>query len=139
MYIKTLIFAILFVSYIVTASASCDKDKLDAYYENPESIATNKLGQRSLEEFSFVLECNSGEIYKTYTRYLKSNDYLVGKFVFTVTINPDGTISDVKTVTSTLSLVDFENEILKSIGAMKLGKKNIEATTITYPMEFSPN
>ncbi|MFT5739882.1 MAG: protein TonB, partial [Gammaproteobacteria bacterium] len=95
--------------------------------------------QRSSDEIERVFQKNKGGIYSIYQRALRKNPSLVGKVVVELTIAPDGTVTDVKILSSELGDKTLEGKLRLKIKRFKFASANVPAITVTYPIDFLPS
>lgn len=103
-----------------------------------ESSRTNKRPSRTFEEVSLVFDKNKGGIYTVYNRALRKDPTLEGKVVFEITIDPAGSVVEVKIVSSELNSPELEKKLLQRIKFFNFGAKDVETLIVTYPIDFLP-
>ena len=94
---------------------------------------------RSLEEVRLVLERNKGALYAIYNRALREDASLQGKVVLSFTIEPNGSISDCRIVSSELKNAELEQKLLARFRAMTFAAEDVGTLTTTYPIDFLPS
>jgi len=94
------------------------------------------LGQRSEEQLRAVILANRGRIEYIYNKYLRRNPNLSGKIVVEITIEPDGTVSKVRAVESTIDDLSFINDILSAVRRWRFPSITEGVVIVTYPMIF---
>lgn len=109
----------------------------------PQSTTTQRKGDRvvagrSIEEIQIVFDQNKSAIYSLYNRELRKDPTLQGKFVLKLTIDPSGKVSAIQLVSSELGMPSLEQKLLHRIKMFSFGAKNVDAVTITYPIDFLP-
>jgi TonB family protein len=95
--------------------------------------------QRSAAEIERVFQKNKGGIYSIYNRALRKNPSLAGKVVLELTIAPDGSITNVKILSSELGDEKLERKLLLKIKRFKFAKADVAVTILTYPIDFLPS
>jgi TonB family protein len=95
--------------------------------------------QRSAAEIERVFHKNMGGIYSIYNRALRKNPSLAGKVVLELTIAPDGSITNVKILSSELGDEKLERKLLLKIKRFKFAKADVAVTILTYPIDFLPS
>jgi outer membrane biosynthesis protein TonB len=97
-----------------------------------------RLAGRSIEEIQMVFDRNKGAIYSVYNRALRSDPTLQGKLVLRLTIAPTGQVTRCELVSSELHDAALGDKIARRVKLFDFGAKNVEAVTITYPIDFLP-
>jgi TonB family protein len=97
-----------------------------------------RLAGRSIEEIQMVFDRNKGAIYSVYNRALRSDSSLQGKVVLRLTIAPSGQVIRCELVSSELHDAVLGEKIAQRVKLFDFGAKNVEAVTITYPIDFLP-
>jgi protein TonB len=97
-----------------------------------------RLAGRSIEEIQMVFDRNKGAIYSVYNRALRNDSTLQGKVVLRLTIAPSGQVTRCELVTSELNDAVLGEKIAQRVKLFDFGAKNVEAVTITYPIDFLP-
>lgn len=96
-------------------------------------------GVRSEEGVSVVFDRNKGRLHSIYNRARRSNPGLQGKIVLELTIAPDGKVSSVRIISSELNDPELEKRLLARIRLFDFGAQDVEALTVTWPIEFLPS
>lgn len=94
---------------------------------------------RSEEEVTVVFDQNKGRLQSLYNRERRKKPSLQGKIVFEITISPEGNVVNVHIVSSELNDPTLEAKLISRIKNFKFGSKNVEAVTVTFPIEFLPS
>lgn len=94
---------------------------------------------RSIEEIKLVFERNKGAIYAIYNRALREDPSLQGKVVLELKIAPAGQVTDLRIVSSELKSTDLERKLLARIRQFDFGAKDVDAITVTWPVDFLPS
>ena len=94
---------------------------------------------RSIEEIKLVFERNKGAIYALYNRALREDSSLQGKVVLQLKIDPSGTVTDCRIVSSELKSVDLERKLLARIRQFDFGAKEVEPMVVSWPVDFLPS
>lgn len=94
---------------------------------------------RSIEEIKLVFERNKGAIYAIYNRALREEPALQGKVVLELKIAPAGQVTDLRIVSSELKSADLERKLLARIKQFDFGAKDVDAITVTWPVDFLPS
>jgi outer membrane biosynthesis protein TonB len=96
-------------------------------------------GGRSDETIRRMMDQQKGGIFAIYNRALRQDPALQGKFVFEMVIEPDGSVSDVKLVSSELRDNELIGKILARIRMIDFGAANVLRTRVNYSLDFLPN
>lgn len=100
--------------------------------------ASNRLTGRDMESIRRVFEAEKGAIYSLYTRALRKDPNLQGKFVFELVIKPDGSVADLKLIESELGDDNLEKRILSRIRLISFGAADAADTPVNYTYDFLP-
>jgi TonB family protein len=100
---------------------------------------SDKTPKRTAEEIERVFQQNRGGIFSIYNRALRTNPTLEGKVVLELTIDPDGTVTDVTIISSELGDPDLEKKLALRVKRFKFAKANVARVTVTYPIDFLPS
>jgi TonB family protein len=98
----------------------------------------SKTASRSIEEIQIVFDRNKSAIYSLYNRALRKDPTLQGKLVLRLTIAPSGKITDIELVSSELGDAALERKLVQRIKMFNFGAKQVDAVTLTYPIDFLP-
>lgn len=98
----------------------------------------SKTASRSIEEIQVVFDRNKSAIYSLYNRALRKDPSLQGKLVLKLTIAPSGKITAIDLVSSELGDTALERKLLQRIKMFNFGAKQVDAVTLTYPIDFLP-
>ena len=94
---------------------------------------------RSIEEIKLVFERNKGAIYSIYNRALREEPALQGRVVLELKIAPEGQVVDLRIVSSELRSGELERKLLARIKQFDFGAKDVDAITVTWPVDFLPS
>ena len=94
---------------------------------------------RSIEEIKLVFERNKGAIYAIYNRALREDPSLQGKVVVELTIAPEGSVSNIRLVSSELKAQELEGKLLARIRQFDFGAKDVEVMVVSWPVDFLPS
>jgi TonB family protein len=94
---------------------------------------------RSIEEIKLVFERNKGAIYAIYNRALREEPSLQGRIVLELKIAPEGQVVDLRVISSELKAADLERKLLARIKQFDFGAKDVDAITVTWPVDFLPS
>lgn len=101
-------------------------------------MSTGK-GQRDDESIRLVFERAKSNVDQLYRRKLLSQPSLSGTFEFNVVIEPDGTISSLRLVSSELGDSELEKRILARIKSLNFGVKDVAKRPVIYKYTFLPS
>lgn len=93
---------------------------------------------RSWEEIQLVMDSNKGKLNALYNRALRKNPVIAGKLVLRMTIDPAGRVINCEIVSSELGAPDLERKLVARILLFEFPARDVETTTVTYPIEFYP-
>lgn len=96
------------------------------------------VGNRDLESIRKVLDTNKGAIYSIYRRALRQDPGLQGKVTVNLVIEPDGSVSTIKIVSSELNMPELEDKLLARIALINFGSQNAARTVLDYSFNFLP-
>ncbi len=103
------------------------------------TVDTSALsGGRSDESIRRIMDQNKGAIFAIYNRALRKDPALQGKFVFEMLIEPNGSVSEVKLLSSDLNNPDLERKILSRIKLIRFIAENVINTRVNYSFDFLP-
>jgi len=102
-------------------------------YDPSKSYRDKHSIRREIERY------RGGAIYPIYTKALRVNPDLGGRFVFSFTILPSGKVQNVKLVASELSDPELEKRILAKMRLIDFGKENKAPTPVEYTFSFVPS
>jgi TonB family protein len=85
-----------------------------------------------------VFDANKGALFAIYNRALRSDPTLQGKVVLELVISPAGQVEDVSVTASELADEALLAKILSRIRLFDFGRREVSATTISYPVHFLP-
>lgn len=105
----------------------------------PASKRISGSSSRTESEIARVFEENKGAIYSMYNRALRGDPTLQGKVVLEITIEPDGSVSACRIVSSDLNNPEFEKKIIARVKLFRFKAGDIKQATIKYPIDFVPS
>lgn len=94
---------------------------------------------RTESEIARVFEENKGAIYSMYNRALRADPSLQGKVVLEITIEPDGSVSECRIVSSDLRNAEFEKKIIARVKLFRFKSGSVRQAVIKYPIDFVPS
>lgn len=93
---------------------------------------------RSEEEVQVVFDRNKGRLQSIYLRERRKNPSLEGTIIFEITISPEGTVTNIRIVSSELNSPSLEKRLISRIKAFKFSSKSVEPVTVSFPIDFLP-
>lgn len=94
---------------------------------------------RSNQEIQIVFDRYKQTLYRIYQRELRNDPTLKGQIVVDITIEPDGSVSKVKLVSSDMGSPGLEKKILARVKSFNFGpKEGVPPTNIRFPLDFLP-
>jgi hypothetical protein len=111
----------------------------DALDGSQLSELSGQAGKRDMESIRRTLEQVKSNVYSLYQQSLLDNPELAGKFTFKIVIQPDGSISDLRLISSELGIKKLESDILARIKRVNFGAKDVLPTTVEYKFVFLPS
>jgi len=127
------------------ALAMHESTKLDGFIDDgaPASDSANFYsdlqGQRSDESIRRVIEAGKSKASMFYLRALRDNPSLAGTFVFELVIEANGSISNLKLVSSELNAPVLEEKILDAVRKLNFGAEDVSPRTLKYKFNFLPS
>lgn len=95
-------------------------------------------GGRSDEAIRRIMDKSKGAIFAIYNRALRKNPALQGKFVFEMLVEPNGSIAEVKLISSELNDPALERKILSRVKLIRFPAENVIKTRVNYSFDFLP-
>jgi TonB family protein len=93
---------------------------------------------RPAEEIALTFDKNKGRLYSLYARAQRDNAELHGKLVLEFTIAPSGEVTMCRVVSSELNDAELEKKIIALVRLMQFGAEDVDAITVTKPIDFFP-
>ncbi|UTW48450.1 AgmX/PglI C-terminal domain-containing protein [Bacterioplanoides sp. SCSIO 12839] len=103
------------------------------YYE-PEQES-----RRDMQSIRRTLERHKGSVYALYTKALRQNPELNGRFIFEFVILPNGEVAKLKIKSSELDNQPLEQKMLDKIRLIQFGQQSVIATAVQYTFTFVPS
>lgn len=103
-----------------------------------QSYGSLKQGLRDMESIRRTLEAAKSRIFAVYQRELTDRPDIKGTFVFKLTIEPDGSISELSMVSSELNVDSLNENILNQIRAVRFREEDVLTTNVKYKFYFVP-
>jgi outer membrane biosynthesis protein TonB len=96
------------------------------------------LAGRTDEEIQIVFDRYKAALYRLYNRELRNDPTLRGQMVLTLTIEPDGSVSMCRLVSSDMKAPALADQVVERVKTFAFGAKDVAAVTIVYPIDFLP-
>ena len=122
---------------LASAQATLDASA-EAFAKTDTNARNANQRTRSEEEVTLVFDRHKSQLQGIYNRARRSNPTLKGKLVLAVTIEPNGSVSGVKVVSSELKDQALIDSLLARIRNFQFGAREVEKVTVNYPIEFLP-
>lgn len=106
----------------------------EQYHADPK-----KKSRRDMQSIRRTLERYKGAVYSLYTKALRKNPELNGRFIFEFVILPSGEIQKLKLVSSELKSPDLEKKMLQKIQTINFGQAESMPTAVQYTFTFVPS
>ena len=108
--------------------------------ENPFEVKgdPSNIRLRSYDSIFTVIQSHQSGIEFLYNKALQQDPQLMGQIVFEFKIFSNGTLSEVRIISSTLGQREFEETLLQHIQAWRFEPIPEGEVTIIYPIKFSP-
>lgn len=85
-----------------------------------------------------VFDTQKSVLYGLYQRELRQDPTLEGKVTLELVIEPDGSVSDCKVVSSELGNPVLEQRIAMRVQMFNFGADNVETRKVRFPIDFLP-
>lgn len=100
--------------------------------------SSGSASQRSEEKLRITLERSKGSLYTIYKRALRKDPTLEGKVSFRIVIEPNGSVSSVKIVSSELNNKRLESRLKTRLKLLNFGAENVARMTTNWEIDFLP-
>lgn len=99
------------------------------------------IAGRTLEEIQLTFDRAKSAFYIIFDRAARSNPNItLGKIVVSLTIAPDGSVTDCRLVSSTFGDPDLENKVIQRVKLLNFGAKAVPTFTYpNYPINYLPS
>lgn len=98
-----------------------------------------KNSKRDMQSIRRTLERYKGAVYALYTKALRLNPELGGRFIFEFVIMPNGAIDNLKLKSSELGDSKLEQSMLQKIKGINFGSDDVNPTAVQYTFSFLPS
>ncbi|HTN35178.1 MAG TPA: AgmX/PglI C-terminal domain-containing protein [Marinobacter sp.] len=100
--------------------------------------AAPSAGERTMSNIRQVFDAQKTALYSLYQRELRQNPSLEGKLLLELVIEPDGSVSACRVVSSELKNPALEQRIAMRVRLFDFGADNVETRTVRFPVDFLP-
>lgn len=121
-----------------TTAVASQLEEVSAVAQETRAQAQREKSYRGDQAIRQKMEEAKGRIFSIYNRALRQDPTLQGSVMFKLVIEPDGSVSDAKIVSSELNDVDLENKLLAAIRFINFGAADVLQTTLDYSFDFLP-
>ena len=141
----TALYGVYVADSMVFANASAKKpSNSKGLVEFPDREKIQVAEESSLDKgsvFNVLASYTPGLRHIYGIKYLMKNPdkHFDGEIVFGLTIVADGSIKDIKIISSTTDYIEFDEEIKKAVGRWKFPKVKSGETVVTFPVRFYEN
>ena len=104
-----------------------------------EYLDPKQESRRDMQSIRRTLERHKGSVYALYTKALRINPELNGRFIFEFVISPEGEVTGLKIKSSELNNKNLENQMLDKIRRISFGQQDVIATAVQYTFTFVPS
>ncbi|HRH78274.1 MAG TPA: AgmX/PglI C-terminal domain-containing protein, partial [Cellvibrionaceae bacterium] len=115
-----------------------DADQAAAAKQAAASAGGGK-GSRTDEELKRVLGAAQARIDRMYRSALDVDPTLQGRMVFKLTIEPNGSVSNVQLVSSALKDDDLQRKVTTLLRSLNFGARDVAVFTQSVPIDFFPS
>lgn len=100
--------------------------------------AQEGTAERAMSNIRSVFDAQKTALYSLYRRELRQDPTLEGKVMLELVIEPDGTVSACRVVSSELSNPTLEQRIAMRVRLFDFGAENVETRKVRFPIDFLP-
>ncbi len=93
--------------------------------------------QRTSESVMSIINSQQGRVMYTYNKYLRTNPDLRGKVSFDVTIEANGSVSNIQILESSIDNQDFVRELMNIVRRLKFPPIREGSITVNLPFVFN--
>lgn len=95
-------------------------------------------GERAMSNIRQVFDSGKTALYSLYQRELRKDPTLAGRVLLELVIEPDGSVSACKVVSSELESPMLEQKIAMRVRLFNFGANNVETRKVRFPIDFLP-
>lgn len=109
--------------------------------QRPGQGGDKLVAGRTLEEIQLAFDRAKSAFYIIFDRAARANPNITtGKIVVSLTIAPDGSVTDCHVVSSTFGDPDLENKVVQRVKLLNFGAKDVPTFTYpNYPINYLPS
>lgn len=109
--------------------------------ERPGQSGDKLIAGRTIEEIQLTFDRAKSAWYSIFDRAARQNPNIgVGKVVVSLTIAPDGSVTECHVVSSSYGDAELENKLVQRIKLLNFGAKNVPSFTYpNYPLNYIPS
>lgn len=96
------------------------------------------VGERAMSNIRQVFDSGKTALYSLYQRELRKDPTLAGKVLLELVIEPDGSVSACKVVSSELESPVLEQKIAMRVRLFNFGADSVKARKVRFPIDFLP-
>lgn len=96
------------------------------------------VGERPMSNIRQVFDSGKTALYSLYQRELRKDPTLAGKVLLELVIEPDGSVSTCRVISSELASPALEQKIAMRVHLFNFGIDNVEARKVRFPIDFLP-
>ncbi len=100
--------------------------------------AAPSASERTMSNIRQVFDAQKTALYSLYQRELRQNPSLEGKLLLELVIEPDGSVSACRVISSELENPALEQRIAMRVRLFDFGADNVETRTVRFPVDFLP-
>ncbi|GGE72457.1 hypothetical protein GCM10011533_26020 [Streptosporangium jomthongense] len=104
----------------------------------PAQKQVASAGERAMSNIRKVFDAGKTALYSLYQRELRQDPTLKGKVLLELVIEPDGSVSACKVVSSDLNKPALEQKIAMRVRLFNFGADNVETRKVRFPIDFLP-
>lgn len=105
----------------------------------PSEVSGPKsAGERTMSNIRQVFDAQKSALYALYQRELRQDPSLAGKLTLELVIEPDGSVSDCKVVSSELENAALEQRIALRVRLFNFGAADVDTRRVAFPIDFLP-
>lgn len=99
------------------------------------------LAGRTLDEIQMTFDRSKSSFYAIFNRAMRENPNIsAGKIIVSLTIAPDGSVTDCKLVSSSFGDPTLESKVIQRVKLLNFGAKDVPTFTYpNYPINFLPS
>ena len=104
----------------------------------PVPTQRHLIGERAMSNIRQGFDSGKTALYSLYQRELRQDPTLAGKVLLELVIEPDGSVSACKVVSSELESPALEQKIAMRVRLFNFGADKVETRKVRFPIDFLP-